>query len=94
MKTVFFHLATTSLDPNSAEILQIGAKCNRDSEPLNIYMMPIDVIKPGAIRKHGLTKSRLRSLNAMESTQGFVEFFNYLEYQHDDPNEEMILVST
>ena len=92
MKVVYIHFATSSLNPQSAEILQIGAKANRTSKPLNIYLMPSDEIKPGAIRKHGLTKSKLRSLNALDPSSGYFEFLDYLEFLHDEPNGDIILV--
>ena len=97
MKIVYYHLATSSLNPNSAEILQIGAKCNRENDPnlFNVYIFPYKMadseIKDGSLKRHGLNIEKLRELNAVHPMIGLTEFLNYLKKNYGD-EENVILV--
>jgi len=108
VKVIYYDLETTGLrpltGPNGVEIVQIGAVCkhtrNKNTQELDIYLVPNGRINPGATQIHGLTRDELigdlldrKYDNVYRPQQGLQEFMNFVDEQRDYDNEKILLVA-
>ena len=91
MKIVYYHLATSSLYFRDAEIIQIGARGNKFTNPFEVFIFPNGEITKGAFNKHGIDHEYLSGRSAESKWNGLMEFLIYLQ-QMIRLDEEIILV--
>ena len=92
MKIVYYHLATSSLYFRDAEIIQIGARGNKFTNPFEVFIFPNGEITKGAFNKHGIDHEYLAGRNAEGKWNGLMEFLIYLQQMINISDEEIILV--
>ena len=93
MKIVYYHLATSSLYFRDAEIIQIGARGNKFTNPFKVFIFPNGEITKGAFNKHGIDHEFLAGRSAESNIWfGLTEFLIYLQQMINISDEEIILV--